>query len=147
MAGARVELDARGAERGLGALVGALEDPRPLLANIREYLLRVHRERFDKMEAPDGTPWAALTPAYQRRKHRNAGRILVLRGYLRNTLVGQIDTEGLVFGTNLIYGAAHQFGREEIGLPARPWLGLSEDDENYLVTLAHRYLERAAATR
>lgn len=35
-------------------------------------------------------------------------------------------------GLNLVYGAIHQFGGEEagrLGLPARPYLGLSAEDD------------------
>ncbi len=185
MAGAHIEISLTGdAVDQLGSLVSALDNPRPLLANIREYLTRAHRQRFLDQRAPDGTPWAPLSPRYRKRKQQNADSILVLRGYLMNTLRGVIDDEALAFGTDRPYGAAQHFGAEiehqardatlyfkrnrdgsvgnrfvksgksdfsqraNIGahstqIPARPWLGTSEDDDNHLVDMAKDYLAKA----
>jgi len=111
MAGARFEIGLTGdAGDRLDNLVAALHNPRPLLVKIREYLTRSTRQRFLDQRAPDGTPWAPLSPRYRRRKQQNVDRILVLRGYLMNTLRGVIDDDGLMFGTDRIYGAIHQFG-------------------------------------
>ncbi|MFV9531208.1 phage virion morphogenesis protein, partial [Pseudomonas aeruginosa] len=40
--------------------------------------------------APDGTPWAALSPRYQARKRRNRDKILTASGDLRK-LAGQVE--------------------------------------------------------
>jgi phage gpG-like protein len=45
-------------------------------------------------------------------------------------------------GTNLIYGATHQFGDEERGIPARPYLGLSDDDRRAVVRVLHIHIRR-----
>jgi len=59
-------------------------------------------------------------------------------------------------GTNLVYGAAHQFGmvkgyagRTRRGapipwgnIPPRPFLGLSADDETEIVRILRIYLDR-----
>ena len=93
-------------------VVDAVEHPAPLFRQINEYLLRAHETRFKAQKAPDGTPWQALTPAYWRRKRKNKDKVLTLNGYLRGTLRGQVSASGLEFGTNVIYGAIHQFGGE-----------------------------------
>lgn len=182
MTGIYVELDTGAASAWLGGVLGKIERPAPLFAQINEYLLRSHRQRFREQRAPDGTPWEALSPAYQRRKHRNQNRILTLRGYLQGTLRGQYDDTGLEFGTDRLYGAIQHFGGEikmparqrqvffrqradgtvsnrfvkrknsnfaqtadagpyTIKIPARPWLGLSSQDDGYIVQLALRYLQ------
>ena len=48
-------------------------------------------------------------------------------------------------GTNLIYGAIHQFGGAEVGMkiPARPYLGLSPDNEANLLGVVEDFIERA----
>lgn len=182
MAGAYIELDIQDANGKLTDLIGQISRPAPLFAQINEYLLRSTRQRFKDQVAPDGTPWEALSPAYQRRKHRNADKVLTFRGYLSGTLRGQYDDTGLEFGTNRPYGAIHNFGGEikmparqrevffkqrsdgsvgnrfvkrknsnfaqtvdagpyTIKIPARPWLGLSSQDDGYIVQLALRYLQ------
>lgn len=114
MAGARIDVgfDDTVTRIVLGNTVRALDNPRPLLAMVREHLLRIHRQRFQDQKAPGGTPWQALSPRYLRRKKRNSNRILVLRGYLMNLLRGILDDEGLLFGTDRVYGAIHHFGGE-----------------------------------
>ncbi|MGN5094240.1 phage virion morphogenesis protein [Aeromonas hydrophila] len=47
---------------------------------------------------------------------------------------------GPLFGTPLEYGAAHQFGRPEINLPERPYLGLSETDQQSVLETLEGYL-------
>lgn len=110
MAGARIEIDLADVQAKIDDVIGALEDAKPLLQNILEFLHRIHRKRFVDQESPDGNGWAALSPRYLKRKHRNKNKILTLRGYLSGTLVGQIFDDGLAFGTNQKYGAIHQFG-------------------------------------
>lgn len=110
MAGARIEFDNREVIAAIERVLDAVEHPAPLFQQINEHLLRAHRARFGAQVSPQGTPWQPLSPAYQRRKHRNADKVLTLRGHLRNTLHGNVSDTGLEFGTNLVYGAIHQFG-------------------------------------
>ena len=59
---------------------------------------------------------------------------------LRDTLNYQADPQALYFGTPLEYGAAHQFGRPEINLPERSYLGLSEADQQSVLETLEGYL-------
>lgn len=124
MAGIKIELQDEEIRRALGAAEQALGDLTPLYQRLLEALHRIHRERFanpsvaaqggtigiPKHSSPEGAPWAALDPSYQRRKKKNSNAILVLNGYLRNTLRGQVRADGLEFGTDRPYGAIHHFG-------------------------------------
>jgi phage virion morphogenesis protein len=159
MAGARITLtlDDAALVRQLGDLIGALTNPEPALRSIGEELQRATQERFDpgQKRAPDGTPWARNSPVTIARKGRD--NPLYERGNLQNTIRYQVlGTRGVEVGTNLVYGAAHQFGmvkgyagRTRRGapipwgnIPARPYLGLSADDETEVVRILRDYLER-----
>lgn len=132
-----IEIGDREIRDGLRALETKLGDLRPVFRDIGEALLNSTRERFNTQTAPDGSPWAALSPGYKKRKKKHSDLILTLNGYLRGTLNYRATRDELRVGTPMIYGAAHQFGRPEINLPARPFLGLSDDDtEMILDTLA-----------
>jgi phage gpG-like protein len=152
-----------------------------------EHLMIVHRERFARQAAPDGTPWQALSPRYLRRKKKNKGKMLQLEGYLANTLRYQISPNELLFGSNRPYAAIHQFGGEiqiaarsqrayfrqgkngtvgnqftqkkksnftqwvtlgayTIRIPARPFLGTSDADNDALVAIALRHIDRALSS-
>lgn len=159
MAGASlsITLDDAALVRQLGQLIGALTHPEPALRSIGEALQRTTQERFGQgqKQAPDGTPWARNSPVTIARKGRD--NPLYQRGNLQNTIRYQLrGATGVEVGTNLIYGAAHQFGmpkgyagRNKRGaplpwgnVPARPYLGLSADDEAETLRLLRHYLER-----
>lgn len=143
MAGAnfKIEIDDAEVRRVLERLVDQGEDLTPALEDIGEHLLASHHARFEREESPDGTPWAPLSPKYAARKARerpNAG-ILVWDDLLRS-LVYQVQGDELFLGTGRIYGATHQFGREEAGIPARPFLGLDADDEAAVLDILTEHL-------
>lgn len=182
MAGATLEFDAVAALAVVNEAAAALADPAPMLRDIGEYLLLAHDRRFASQASPYGTPWQALSPAYLKRKKKNQNKILVLDGFLKNTLRYQVNNNELLFGTNRIYGAMMHFGgsidvaarsqqayfRQDgktgdvgnqfvskrksnfaqwvtigaytIQIPARPWLGISDDDNYAIAGIATRYL-------
>lgn len=144
MAGASVTIDYHFDDRevidAFNRLIQFGGDSEALFADIGEYLLISHEERFERQEAPDGTPWEPLNPKYQARKKKNQDLILVLEGYLRNTLAYDPRPDSLEFGTNRIYGATHQFGDESRGIPARPFLGISADDESKILAIVRQHL-------
>lgn len=108
--GATLEFDAAGALAVVNEAAAAMGNPEPMLRDIGEYLTIAHDQRFISQTSPDGTPWQALSPAYQRRKRKNQDKILVLDGYLKNTLRYQVRADELLFGTNRKYAAIHHFG-------------------------------------
>lgn len=55
-------------------------------------------------------------------------------------LAAQPDPRSLYFGTPMVYGAAHQFGREGTYLPERPYLGLSEENKQSVLETLEGYL-------
>ena len=158
MAGAR--FDGTAAIEHLSGLVDAINDPSPLLAELGEYGLRSTRARFKTQTAPDGTAWAALQPWYQKEKRRNKNRILALNGYLRGQMTWQLVGDRTVeIGSNLPYSAVHQFGAtikpraakvlmyrghvaKSVTIPARPYLGLSDEDRSEIVGRTLEWLQR-----
>ena len=158
MAGAR--FDSTAAIEHLSGLVDAINDPSPLLAELGEYGLRSTRARFKTQTAPDGTAWAALQPWYQKEKRRNKNRILTLNGYLRGQMTWQLVGDRTVeIGSNLPYAAVHQFGAtikpraakvlmfrghvaKSVTIPARPYLGLSDEDRSEIVGRTLEWLQR-----
>lgn len=114
MAGATLTFDYQDALNTLLRTQAALADPAPLLADMGEKLLEFHQQRFNEQKSPDGEPWKILSNRYwywkRRHKSGNVDKVLTLDGHLRNTLRWQINANELLFGTDRIYGAVHQFG-------------------------------------
>ena len=152
MAGAHLDIDVIGlgrVQRVLGRLSEASQDVDPILRDIGEHLLTSTKDRFSDEAGPDGRPWEALDPSYaadKARKRPNAGK-LVYDNFLRGTLAYVVSGGELALGTNLPYGARQHFGfvgPDSLGRifdhPARPWLGVSSDDETEIVEILREHL-------
>lgn len=100
------------------------------------------RERFDTKVAPDGTPWVPWSEAYDDTRE-DWHSLLVEEGDLRDSIASYSSGTEVEVGSNLIYAAHQHFGGDEIGsgIPARPYLGLSDQDETDLRDLVTGTLE------
>ncbi|MGH8435517.1 MAG: phage virion morphogenesis protein [Pseudomonas sp.] len=112
MAGATLEFDSQAVLAAINEAAEAMGNPTPMLENMGEYLLQRTEDRFASQTAPDGTPWQALSPRYQRSKKKNRDKILTFNGYLGKHFAYQINGSELLVGTNRVYAAIHQFGGE-----------------------------------
>jgi phage virion morphogenesis protein len=105
------------------------------------------RRIADEKTAPDGTAWAPWSDSYQqslkRRNRRTARSLLVGEGDLRDSIQNYTSGEEVRVGTNLVYGAIHQFGGEPVGMPIppRPYLGLSKENAEEIEDLVVDRLE------
>ncbi len=153
MAGARIELDVN-TDTAAAALdfVSARLSPegrKLLLSDIGEYLLRSTRDRGVDQVDPDGNRWRALEPSYARWKKKKRPGVPILKfdnHMLGDQLSWQLDGDAAVLvGTNAIYGAIHQFGSRDPhrGIPARPWLGISDQDADEIVQLTQDHIRAA----
>lgn len=147
MAGASISIDYKLPDKEIAArlraLVDAGEDLEPAFIDIGEGLLNSTHDRWDQQVDPEGNPWEPLDPKYQARKEKNAEKILVLEGFMRDTLAYNTSSQSMEMGTNLIQGATHQFGDDDRGIPARPYLGVSEDDEQMIIDTLHDHFQNA----
>ena len=109
-------------------------------------------ERFKQSKGPDGRRWKTSIRAAQ----------------LRNSIHDKSDASGFAVGTNVKYAATHQFGepgrtirarkkkalRFQVGgkwvtkkqvritIPARPFLGLSEDDMQEMKATVEEFIQK-----
>lgn len=126
----------------LNQLIANSQDLTPAHAQIGEYLLESHQSRFQLEIAPDGSLWEPLAPETLARKG-GEDRILQDSGLLRDTLSYEVTANDLLFGSNLEYAATHQFGREEAGIVARPFIGITSspwDDTSEILAILRDHL-------
>jgi len=151
----RIEVKAEEAMRELRRLAREIEDATPILAEIGELLVQRTKERFAAQRAPDGTPWAPLAArTIERKGHARA--LLGESGRLSHEIVYQVSKDRLEVGSPLVYAAVHQFGarKGQFGtskkgrpipwgdIPARPFLGISREDEADIVAIIREHLQR-----
>lgn len=107
-------------------------------------------ERFGVTISPEGKKWRTSI-----RARETGGKTLTKTANLKNSIRAESDATGLAIGTNSIYAATHQFGdkrvirpkrakvlrwqmngrwiskkKVQVDIPARPFLGISEEDAN-----------------
>lgn len=106
-------------------------------------------ERFKRSRDPSGKRWKISIRAAQ-----SGGKTLIDTAQLRNSIKSAADETGFAVGTNVIHAATHQLGdpkrtiraktarglrfrvnghfvtkqQVEVSIPARPFLGISDDD-------------------
>lgn len=139
--------------------VARLSDPSPMMAEIAEVLLASTQDRFKTKKGPDGTAWAARSPAtlaaYDRRKEKAGGQaswggVLHYSGQLGNNIFSRSGADFAEIASPEPYAAMMQFGGTKSkfphlwgNIPARPFLGLSEEDRVNLVDIISEWVSGA----
>lgn len=138
-----------------------LQHPKKLYGVLGETLKKIHKARFKQEVDPDGKKWKPLSPITQEIKGND--KILKHRGYLSERTAYNYDDNGVEFGSDAKYARLHQFGgvikpkkgkRLKFGkdgntvfakqskIPARPWLGVNDQDKQQLLDKAAALLQR-----
>lgn len=124
-------------------------DKKALNAALAEGVRESTFERFKQSKDPSGKRWKTSI-----RAATTGGKTLIDSSQLRNSIKAKSDASGFAVGTNVKHAATHQFGEPgrtirakkakalrfqvggrwvtkkqvKVSIPARPFLGLSEDD-------------------
>lgn len=165
MAGASLTITANDAPvvAVLRELAAAIARPRRILANIGRSLRTSTLERFRTETDPDGEAWIPSI----RRREGSPRPTLTLSSRLRDSIATKATDHEVRIGTNVRYGAIHQFGgtikpksaralqftlpngrwvtAQSVTIPARPYLGVSADDRAEIVAIVRDAVARATA--
>lgn len=138
----------------------------PLMQDIGEMMVDSTKQRFIAGEDPDGNEWAAKSEATIAAYHARGDTpdfrpLFGPSKRLSSEVSYRVGPGGqrVEWGSSLIYAAVHQFGAKKGAfgettsggkipwgdIPARPFLGLSSDDEDKLKALLLEWLESASA--
>lgn len=121
-------------------------DLTPLMQAIGGVLESSTTERFTTKQSPNGEYWANLMSSTVARKtnaNGDKGGILVESGDLMRSITYHANKDSVTVGTPETYGVYHQFGakkRNGEDMPARPFLGLSNDDKQDIYAMINDYL-------
>ena len=139
-------------KRNLDLLARNAQDREKFFRRAGAYMQHMAVKNFSNESSPDGKRWKKLKPetlAARRRGDRARGgtRILQVTGDLKNSIgIIEIWKDGVRVGPALgVFqgiGRAHEFGRPEINLPARPFLGITSEMEKHMTNdLVHQLFE------
>lgn len=121
--------------------VDQLQRPEPLLEKIGQYLVSSTQARIRTTKtSPDGSPWAPWSPATSLAKQRSGqgGTLLLNSGRLFNSITHQVSNDTVEVNSNAPYARFLQLGTRR--MPARPFLGISKDDESAIAGLVRRHI-------
>ena len=98
-------------------------------------------QRFEDGIGPDGIPWEP-----SERAEIEGGKTLIDFGHLRDSITHIASSDGVEHGTNMIYGAIHQFGgqtgrNKSVTMIARPIIGINADDEDEINSIVRDFVE------
>ncbi len=160
-----VEIKADTVTSGLTRLAAQMGDLTPVMEQIGEYMVMSTKERFKKGTSPEGAKWApksATTLArYGARKSNRVDTrpLFGPSGMLSSQIFHEAGPDSLEVGSNLIYAAVQQFGagKGQFGnmtngspipwgnIPARPFLGISPEDETNILALIADFITPSTA--
>jgi phage virion morphogenesis protein len=166
-----IEIDDTAVLAALNRLSQGVSDPRPVLMEIGESLMESTKQRFETSTAPDGTPWAPnsevtvlkylekVSGAYGKKGGLTKKGMMALLG--KKPLIGEsgdlarefsysVEGNTLTVGSTMPYAAMQQFGGSKArfphlwgDIPARPFLGISDDDRTMIEGSVDSFLWRS----
>lgn len=127
-------------------------DTRPLMDEVGALGESQTKRRIDEEKtAPDGTAWPSWSESYAATRHPGQS-LLVAGGFLLDSVEYVVGISGdyVEWGSNMVYAGAHQHGLDmslvgshrRITIPARPFLGLSDENEEDLAVLVDDFVDR-----
>lgn len=132
-------------ESHLQELQRRTQNLRPLLLEIGEDITESTKQRFVTTTDPDGNQWVKNSQVTLDRK--SGSRPLTNEGHLAASIHYSVGNNSVEIGSNLDQAAMMQFGGTKAefshlwgDIPARPYLGLSVDDEQTVLDLIKDYL-------
>lgn len=153
-----IQLQDLGVQQTLAGLDARAGDLSPLMDDIGAHLEQMARDRIENTNVgPDGQPWPVSL-----RAELDGGKTLFESGQLAASLTHLAGRDFAQIGSNLIYAGVHQEGAiitgknggplvfkladgqlvevQSVEIPARPYLGVSEDDQEEILALTADYL-------
>ncbi|MDO5290232.1 MAG: phage virion morphogenesis protein [Pseudomonadota bacterium] len=154
-----IKYEGKAVQTALGKLLQAIDRPQPMLHKIGQDLAESTMHRFATSSAPDGSRWAPKSAVTRRAYPYSGAKPLVGETKaLATTIRYQVAGHAIMIGSGQEYAAVHQFGakagslwqgRNKRGrrakspwgdIPARPYLGLSKQDEQSILDIVQDYL-------
>lgn len=135
--GIHIEADFQPIYSVFGKMVKEGSDTSELMDAVGLAMVSSTVDRFSTGSGPDGSKWKPVL---------RGGSPLVDEGLLRGSMTYLYSDDEVLWGSNMVYAAIHQFGgkagrNKSVKIDARPFVGVSDDDEAEIEALAYDFLE------
>jgi phage virion morphogenesis protein len=142
-----IKLDNKEVEKKLQEVAKKASDLKPLMKNIAGIFASAAEDNFAEEGRPD--KWIDLSEVTKKQRKKIGkypGQILQVSGQLASSVNTYYDNDSAVIGSNLEYAAIHQLGgqagkNKKVTIPARPYLKLTDDDLEEVLTATEQYLK------
>jgi len=153
MAGLSIKLDVTGYLKRFAERVGRLEGTswkKELAGRLGNVLSNSAQDRFDTNIDPEGRAWkpSKRVLGAKGKNGKPGGRTLTDTGRLKGSIhaTAYEDRVEVVTGTDVEYARIHQLGGDAgrnhaTKLPARPYLGMSAEDERIVHAVVEGFIE------
>lgn len=102
---------------------------------------QTRRRIGEEKTGPDGVAWDPWTEAYAAQRAAKGG-ILELDGNLRDSITYEVGNDAVTVGSNLVYASVQQDGWDDKNIPARPYLGVSDENLDDLGGLVLEFIAK-----
>lgn len=140
----RITYDDGSVLNALNQLQARMSDLTPVMRAIAGVLEDASARAFENERAPStGAAWQSLLPATVKARGGDAHPILQRSGQLAASITSAYGKDFAEVGTNKLYAATHQFGRDTI--PARPFIGIGDQDRGEIMDIIAQFLASPSA--
>ncbi len=118
----------------------------PLMESLSQLLVSQTQDRIaTQNQSPTGEKWHPWSSKYAKTRKSNHS-LLISGGTLLQSIYGQSTENEAIAGSNMLYARIHQKGGQTgrnhaATIPARPYLGLSEDNKAEVRSVVLDYLQ------
>ena len=142
-----IKIDNKEVLTRLQELASRGENLRPLMKNIAGIMSTATEDNFKDEGRPEKWVDLSETTKKQRQKiGKYPGQLLQVSGQLASSVSTVYDDNSAVIGSNLVYAAIHQLGgqagkNKKTTIPARPYLKLTDDNFEEILTETEKFLK------
>jgi len=140
-----IKIDNKKVEKALLEIAQKTSNLRPLMKNIAGIMADSTEENFKVEGQPKWKDLSEKTKTARKKSGHYPGQILQVSGQLALSVTTQYDDTSVVIGSNKVYAAIHQLGgqagkNKKTTIPARPYLKLTDDDFDEIISIVEKYL-------
>lgn len=146
----KVDIENDAITAALDRLLTGMGDMTDAMNEIGAYLRDSTKDRFADEKSPEGVAWAARSPVTLARylaTNASFGGILHKTGDMGGTIKHEYGPDFAEVGSNSVQSGMMQFGGTRAAyphlwgdIPARPFLGISDEDEGNVIDIIDEYL-------
>ena len=141
-----IKIDNKKVEKALLEIAQKTSNLRPLMKNIAGIMADSTEENFKEEGRPKWKDLSEKTKTARKKTGHYPGQILQVSGQLALSVTTQYDETSAIIGSNKVYAAIHQLGgqagkNKKTTIPARPYLSLTNEEYEEILSLVENYLK------